>query len=155
VAQPAIHPLLAGPLEALGIPAALPSRISFVLAIGVVPYLHVAIGEMVPKNLALAASGQDVMLVSTTLVLLARVFGFVIRPLKGLANGILHLFRIEARDEVNEAYTIEQVESIVAESKREGLLNDDTGLLKGALEFSDKTAADIMVPMSELVTISD
>src|SRR5699024_1912599 len=38
---------------------------------------------------------------------------------------------------------------------REGLLNDDTGLLKGALEFSDKTAADIMVPMSELVTISD
>ena len=131
VAEPAIHHLLAGPLEGLGIPAGLSSTISFVLALGVVTYLHVVIGEMVPKNLALAASGQAVMLLATPLVFLARVFGFVIRPLNGLANGILHLFRIEARDEVNEAYTIEQVESIVAE-----------------------TAADIMVPMSELVTIS-
>src|SRR5690625_5376896 len=134
VAEPAIHHLLAGPLEGLGIPAGLSSTISFVLALGVVTYLHVVIGEMVPKNLALAASGQAVMLLATPLVFLARVFGFVIRPLNGLANGILHLFRIEARDEVNEAYTIEQVESIVAESKREGLLNDDTGLLKGRSE---------------------
>lgn len=155
VAEPAIHHLLAGPLEGLGIPAGLSSTISFVLALGVVTYLHVVIGEMVPKNLALAASGQAVMLLATPLVFLARVFGFVIRPLNGLANGILRLFKIEARDEVNEAYTIEQVESIVAESKREGLLSDDTGLLKGAIEFSDKTASDIMVPMSELITISD
>ncbi|RAE28916.1 hypothetical protein DN540_43650, partial [Burkholderia multivorans] len=73
----------------------------------------------------------------------------------GLANTVLRLIGIEPRDEVNEAYTIEQGESIVAESKREGLLSDDIGLLKGALEFSDKTAADIMVPMSELVTISE
>src|SRR5699024_7274465 len=139
----------------LAIPAVLSSTISFVLALGVVTSLHVVIGEMVPKSLALSASGQAVMLLATRLVFLARVFGFGIRPLNGLANGILHLFRIEARDEVNEAYTLEPVESIGAESKREGVLNDDTGLLKGAVEFSDKTAADIMVPMSELVTISD
>jgi CBS domain containing-hemolysin-like protein len=83
VAEPAIHHLLAGPLEGLGIPAGLSSTISFVLALGVVTYLHVVIGEMVPKNLALAASGQAVMLLATPLVFLARVFGFVIRPLNG------------------------------------------------------------------------
>lgn len=154
VAEPAIHHLLSGPLEGLGIPAGLSSTISFVLSLGVVTYLHVVIGEMVPKNMALAGSARAVMILAPPLVFLARVFGFAIKPLNGLANSILHLFKVEARDEVNEAFTIEQVESIVAESKREGLLTDDTGLLKGALEFSDKTAADIMVPMSELITIS-
>ncbi|MCI4009873.1 hemolysin family protein [Brevibacterium sp. ZH18] len=154
VAEPAIHHLLSGPLEGLGIPAGLSSTISFILALGVVTYLHVVIGEMVPKNMALASSGTAVMLLARPLVFLAKVFGFVIRPLNSLANSILRLFKIEPRDEVNEAFTIEQVESIVAESKREGLLTDDTGLLKGALEFSDKTAADIMVPMLEIVTIS-
>ena len=155
VAEPAIHHLLAGPLEGLGISAGLSSTISFVLALGVVTYLHVVIGEMVPKNMALAGATRAVTLLAPPLVFLSRVFGFVIKPLNGLANSILHLFKIESRDEVNEAFTIEQVESIVAESKREGLLTDDTGLLKGALEFSDKTAADIMVPMSQLITISD
>ncbi|WP_144587842.1 hemolysin family protein [Brevibacterium casei] len=155
VSEPAIHHLLSGPLEGLGIPASLSSTISFILSLGIVTYLHVVIGEMVPKNIALATSGRAVMLLAPPLVFLSRVFGFVIRPLNGLANAVLRLIGIEPRDEVNEAYTIEQVESIVAESKREGLLSDDIGLLKGALEFSDKTAADIMVPMSELVTISE
>lgn len=154
VAEPAIHHLLEGPLHGLGIPAALSSTISFILALGVVTYLHVVIGEMVPKNIALATSARAVMLLAPPLVFLSRLFGFVIRPLNGLANSILRLLKVEPRDEVNEAFTIEQVESIVAESKREGLLSDDTGLLKGALEFSDKTAADIMVPMSELITIT-
>ena len=58
VAEPAIHHLLAGPLEGLGIPAGLSSTISFILALGVVTYLHVVIGEMVPKNLALAAPAR-------------------------------------------------------------------------------------------------
>lgn len=153
VAEPAIHHLLVGPLSGLGIPAALSGTIAFVFALGVVTYLHVVVGEMVPKNIALAGSSRAVMLLAPPLVFLSRVFGFVIRPLNGLANSILRLIGVEPRDEVNEAFTIEQVESIVAESKREGLLSDDTGLLKGALEFSDKTAADIMVPMSDLVSI--
>ncbi|GAA1619061.1 MULTISPECIES: hemolysin family protein [Brevibacterium] len=154
VSEPAIHHLLAGPLAGLGIPESAASTISFILSLGIVTYLHVVIGEMVPKNIALATSGRAVMLLAPPLVFLARIFGFVIKPLNGLANAVLRLIGIQPRDEVNEAFTIEQVESIVAESKREGLLNDETGLLKGALEFSDKTAADIMVPMSDLITIS-
>ncbi|MGO1349044.1 MAG: CNNM domain-containing protein, partial [Brevibacterium aurantiacum] len=104
VAEPAIHHLLAGPLEGLGIPAGLSSTISFILALGVVTYLHVVIGEMVPKNMALATSARAVMLLAPPLVFLSRVFGFVIKPLNGLANSILHLFKVEARDEVNEAF---------------------------------------------------
>ncbi|WP_349829002.1 CBS domain-containing protein, partial [Brevibacterium litoralis] len=60
---------------------------------------------------------------------------------------------VEPRDEVNAAYTVDEVQSIVLESKREGLLTDDTGLLKGALEFSDKSIGDVMVPIDEVVTV--
>lgn len=155
VAEPAIHHLLEGPLHVLGIPAGLSGPIAFVIALGVVTYLHVVVGEMIPKNIAIAVSRQAAVLLAPPLVFLARMFGFVIRPLNGLANVILRLMRIEPKDEVNAAYTVEEVQSIVAESKREGLLTDDTGLLKGALEFSDKSIGEVMVPRDAVVTIGE
>jgi CBS domain containing-hemolysin-like protein len=153
VAEPAIHHLLAGPMSFIGIPVALSDVIAFILALAVVTYLHVVVGEMIPKNIALAVSQRAAMLLAPPLVFLAKVFGFVIRPLNGLANGILRIVGIEPRAEVNAAYTVEEVQSIVIESQREGLLNDDTGLLKGALEFSDKTVGDVMVPMDRVVSL--
>ena len=54
VAEPAIHHLLVGPLAMLGIPASLSGVISFILALSIVTYLHVVVGEMIPKNIAIA-----------------------------------------------------------------------------------------------------
>lgn len=153
IAEPAIHHLLEGPLEFLGVPAALSSVIGFVIALSVVTYLHVVVGEMIPKNISLAVSDRAALLLAPPLVALSRVFAFVIVPLNGLANLVLRLMRVEPKDEVNAAYTVEEVQSIVAESKREGKLSDEVGLLSGALEFSDKTARDVMVPRDELVTV--
>ncbi|MGJ7540209.1 hemolysin family protein [Brevibacterium luteolum] len=155
VAEPAIHHLLVGPMRFLGVPEALSGLIAFIIALSVVTYLHVVVGEMIPKNIALAVSQQAAMLLAPPLVVLARIFGFVIRPMNAFANRILKLMGIEPRDDVNAAYTIEEVQSIVAESQREGLLSDDTGLLKGALEFSDKTIGDVMVPMDRVVTVAE
>lgn len=155
VAEPAIHHLLVGPMSFLGVPEALSGLIAFIIALSVVTYLHVVVGEMIPKNIALAVSQQAAMLLAPPLVVLARIFGFVIRPMNAFANRILKLMGIEPRDDVNAAYTIEEVQSIVAESQREGLLSDDTGLLKGALEFSDKTIGDVMVPMDRVVTVAE
>ncbi|MYM19421.1 DUF21 domain-containing protein [Brevibacterium sp. 5221] len=153
VAEPAIHHLLEGPLHRLGTPEALSAPIAFVLALAIVTFLHVVVGEMIPKNISLAAARQAALLLTPPLVFLSRVFGFAIRPLNAFANLVLRLLGVVPRDEVNAAYTVEEVQSIVAESQREGLLSDDTGLLKGALEFSDKTIGDVMVPLDEVVTI--
>ncbi|WP_029088861.1 hemolysin family protein [Brevibacterium album] len=155
VAEPAIHHLLVGPLSGLGVPAGLSDVISFVLALAAVTYLHVVVGEMIPKNIAIALSRQAALLLAPPLVFLARLFGFVIRPLNAFANGVLRLLGVTPRDEVNAAYTVEEVQSIVVESQREGLLSDDSGILKGALEFSDKTVAEVMVPRSSLVTVGE
>ncbi|MCQ9384785.1 hemolysin family protein [Brevibacterium moorei] len=154
VAEPAIHHLLEGPLHMLGLPEAASGVIAFVLALAVVTYLHVVVGEMVPKNISLAMAGRAAMVLAPPLVFLSRVLSFVITPLNGFANLVLHLMRIEPKDEVNAAYTVEEVQAIVAESQAEGLLRDDMGLLQGALEFSDKTVAEVMVPMDQVVAIN-
>ena len=70
-----------------------------------------------------------------------------------VANAVLRLLRVEPKDEVSSAYTAEEVQSIVAESAREGLLIDEHGLLTGALEFSEQVAGDVMVPRDRLVTV--
>ncbi len=76
----------------------------------------------------------------------------MIVALNAVANAVLRLLRVEPKDEVSSTYTVEQVQSIVDESRREGLL-EDGGLLAGALEFSDLTARDVMVPLAELITV--
>ncbi|SLN00246.1 hemolysin family protein [Brevibacterium yomogidense] len=153
IAEPAIHHLLVGPLSALGVPASLSGVISFVLALSIVTYLHVVVGEMIPKNIAIATSQQAAMLLAPPLVFLGRMLRFVIHPMNSFANWVLHRLGVEPRDEVNASYTVEEVQSIVAESHREGLLEDESGLLKGALEFSDKTVDEVMVSRDDLVTI--
>jgi CBS domain containing-hemolysin-like protein len=60
---------------------------------------------------------------------------------------------VDPRDEVASAFTAQEVQSIVEQSQAEGLLDDEQGLLSGALEFSDRTAADVMVPVADLVPV--
>jgi CBS domain containing-hemolysin-like protein len=69
------------------------------------------------------------------------------------ANHILKLMRIEPKDEVTSSFTLEEVQSIVQESTRHGLVDDAAGLITGALEFSEHTASDVMVPLDKLVML--
>ena len=153
VAEPAIAHLVEGPLHALGVPDAFTHPIAFVLALLVVVYLHVVLGEMVPKNLAVAGPDRAVLLFGPPLVWVARALRHVIGALNWLANHVLRLFGVEPQDEVASAFTAQEVQSIVERSQAEGLLADEQGLLHGAIEFSDRTAADVMVPVDGLVTV--
>ena len=153
VAEPAIAHLVEGPLHALGVPDGFTHPIAFVLALLVVVYLHVVLGEMVPKNLAVAGPDRAVLLFGPPLVWVARALRHVIGALNWLANHVLRLFGVEPQDEVASAFTAQEVQSIVERSQAEGLLADEQGLLHGAIEFSDRTAADVMVPVDGLVTV--
>ncbi|WGW14073.1 hemolysin family protein [Saxibacter everestensis] len=154
VSEPAIHHLFQGPLALLGIPEAAVDVIAFALALVIVTYLHVVVGEMIPKNISLAVSDRAALLLAPPLVMIGRVFRFVIVPLNAAANGLLKLFRVDTKDEVNSTFTVEEVQSIVSESMKEGKLTDEMGLLSGALEFSEYSAGDVMVTKDKLVTIA-
>lgn len=154
VAESALHELLANPLAALGLSQALAHPIALVLALLVVAYFHVVVGEMIPKNLAIAGPNNAALLLAPPLLYLTRVLRPLIRLMEWTAKLLVRMFRVEPKDEITSAFTVEEVQLIVAESRSEGLIREDAhGLLKGALEFSDRVAAEVAVPVENLVTV--
>lgn len=153
VSEPAIHHLLAVPLDVVGWPEPVVDAIAFTIALLIVSYLHVVFGEMVPKNLAFSVPDRAVLLLATPLVWVSKVFMPVIWVLNAAANGVLLLFRVEPKNEAASTFTLDEVATIVTQSQREGLLTDASGALVAAVEFTDKKARDIAVPLSDLVTL--
>lgn len=154
VAEPAIAHLLAPLLTRVGVGAAGAHAIAVALALVIVVYAHVVAGEMVPKNLSISAPETAARWIVPPLVRISRILGPVITALNGFANGVLHLLGIETREEVSAAFNAAEVASIVERSTAEGVLDDETGLLSGALEFSEETAGSVMVPVAALITLS-
>jgi CBS domain containing-hemolysin-like protein len=154
VAEPALARLITGPLEAVGVPHAWIHPIAFVLALTIVVYLHVVLGEMVPKNVAVAGPERAAMWFGPPLVWLGRFLRPVIAALNWFANHVVRWAGQVPRDEVASTFTAEEVQSILEHSQEQGVLSDEQGLLSGAIEFSEKTARDVMVPVSDLVMVS-
>ncbi|UBH05685.1 membrane protein [Leucobacter sp. Psy1] len=153
VSEPAIHHLLEGPLSWTGLPPEAVSITAFVLTLVGVSYLHVVFGEMVPKNAAFSLPDQAVLLLAPPLVMVSRIFRHLIAALNAIANGVLRLFRVEPVSETNSTFTLEEVASIVNHSTREGVLEDRSGALSAAFEFTAKRASDLLVPTVDLVTL--
>ena len=156
LAEAALHHLIAPPLAALGLPALWADGLALALALLVVVYCHVVIGEMIPKNLAIAGPERSALLLVPVLALVSRALRHVVALMSALSKRIVSAMGVEPKDEITSAFTAEEVAHIVAESRREGLIDDhDGGLVRMSLEFSDKTAQDVAVPATDLVTIDD
>ena len=119
----------------------------------IVTFLHVVFGEMVPKNLAFSVPDRAVLLLATPLVFVERVFRPLIHALNGTTNALVRLVGVEPKDEANSAFTIDEVETIVETSRREGTLDDLSGTLTAAFDFTEKQVADVTVPLSEIVAL--
>ena len=154
ISEPAIHHLLAEPLMLLGIAEAAADTIAFLVALILVTFLHVTIGEMVPKNISVSVADKAVLLLGTPLVGLSKVLKPFTALLNGSANVVLHAFGVEPKDEVSSSYTAAEVRSIIDTSSEEGALDeDDAQRLTKALEFSDVTVQHCMVPLEQLYTL--
>ncbi|MGN6404657.1 hemolysin family protein [Sinomonas sp.] len=153
VAEPAIHDLVGVPLAALNIPVEVAETVAFVVALALVTILHVTFGEMVPKNISVSMADRAAIVLAPILVGIARLVRPVITALNWSANGVLRLMRVQPKDEVSSSFTLEEVQSIVELSTKSGLVDDESGLLSGALEFSDQTVESIMVPLEQIVTL--
>ncbi|GLI26034.1 membrane protein [Agromyces rhizosphaerae] len=151
VSEPAIHHLLEIPLALTGWSEEVIGVIAFVIALVLVSYLHVVLGEMVPKNLSFSMPDRAVLLLAPPLVFTARVFRPVIVALNATANGVVRLFRVEPKDEATSTYTLDEVQTIVDQSRREGMLEDSSGTLSGVFEFTTKVVRDVALPLDELV----
>lgn len=153
VSEPAIHHLLAGPLALTGMAVQIVEVVSFVVALLVVSYLHVVFGEMVPKNIAFSVPDRAVLLLATPLVWVSKVFHPVIAALNWLANAVVRLFGVEPKNEAASTFTLDEVATIVSTSRAEGVLADAAGTVAAVVEFTDKKARDVAVPLAEIVTL--
>jgi CBS domain containing-hemolysin-like protein len=154
VSEPAIHHLLEIPLAATGLTDSAISVTAFAVALVLVTFLHVVFGEMVPKNLSFSVPVRAALLLAPPLVMIARIFKPVIWLLNWLANSVLRLFRVEPKDEATSSYTLDEVAGIVEQSTREGLIDDTTGALAAAFEFTTKKVSDVEVPIADVVALA-
>jgi len=155
IAEPSIHHLLEYPLHAIGVPDGIVNSVSFAITLLIVTYLHVVIGEMVPKNLALAIPERAALILTPPLYALAMALKPLVGALNAISNGILKLFKFEPKDEAFSAYTLDQVEDIVQHSTREGALSDVSGTLSNTFEFTEKKVRDVAVPIEKLVAFAE
>jgi len=154
LAEPAIHHLLEIPLGALGLGEATTAVTAFTIALLLVTYLHVVLGEMLPKNIAISIPTQASLVLTPALYAVAQLVKPLVWVLNQVSNLILIIFGFKPRDEANTAFTLEQVEEIVSASQKEGTLADGSGAIVKTFEFTEKTVADVAVPLDKLVAMN-
>ncbi|GIJ80034.1 Hemolysin, contains CBS domains [Micromonospora phaseoli] len=154
IGEPAVAHLLEKPFAAVGVPDALLHPIAFTIALAFVVFLHMVLGEMVPKNIALAGPERSALVLGPVLYGIVAVLRPLIWLLNQIANAVLRLLRVTPKDEVTSSFTNEEIAGFIAQSRREGLLDqDEHDLLTGALAFNDQTAATVALPLASLVTL--
>lgn len=155
ISEAALHHALAPVVEGLGLSQVVADVVALVLALAIVVFLHVVYGEMIPKNIAIARPERAAVVLVPPLVMVSRVVAPVILAMDWLSKAAVRLVGVEPKDEVSAAFTAEEVAHILDESREEGLVGaHDYERLGAALEFSDKDAADVGVPVTSLVTVT-
>ncbi|GGJ39439.1 hemolysin family protein [Streptomyces brasiliensis] len=151
VAEPAIAHLLEPVFHALGVPTSAGHVVSFVIALSLATYLHMLLGEMVPKNIALAEPVRSALLLGPPLVALSRALRPVIFTVNAFANGLLKLLRVEVKGEVTATFSDAELAQIVKDAGDAGLI-DDRALerLHDALELGRRPVRDVVVPLERV-----
>ena len=153
--EPAISRLLEAPLAAVGVPEPVVAVGAPIFSIVVATLLSMIVGELVPKNFALALPLRTAKLVMPFQVGFTTVFKPAVALLNDTANAILRAIGIEPKEELSGARTAEELASLVRRSAFEGSLDTDTAtLLARTLAFSDHTASDVMTPRPRLSTVT-
>ena len=155
IGEPAVAHLVEPLLHALHLPEGLLHPVAFAIALCLVVYLHVVMGEMVPKNIALAGPERAALILGPLIMVVVVALKPVVLLLNAIANGVLRLVRVEPKDEVSSTFTRDEVSAMVDESRHEGLIEDEEyDRLAGALEFTERTVDRVLLGSDELVTVA-
>lgn len=152
--EPAIAHSLGAVLEPLGAPAAVVHAIAFAIALVIVVVLHVLVGEMVPKNLAIAAPERMAIWLVPALVGFVKLARPLIALFNMLANAVLRLLKVEPKEELANAYTSSELTELLGESRREGLLEQsEHRRLAKTLSSAEHTVGDVLVPLDQVTSL--
>lgn len=152
--EPAISRMLSGPLTSAGVPEAVVPAVGSIAGIFLATIFSMVIGELVPKNFALALPLATAKVVVPFQALFTTVFKPVILLFNNTANKIIRSFGIEPKEELSGARSAEELSSLVRRSAVEGVLDlDHATLLHRTLRFSDHSAVDVMTPRVRMTAV--
>ena len=152
VAEPAVASIIETTVGAVvQIPEDVLHAIALVVALVIVVFLHMVIGEMAPKNIAIAAPERTALVMALPF----RAFLVVFRPFiwlfNGLANAILRLFRVSPVDALEAAHSAEDLAVVIADGRQEGVIDQFAHrLLTGAILLGERVAHDVMIPRLDI-----
>src|SRR5262245_33625474 len=151
VGEPAVAHLLEKPFHLLGIPDTVLHTVSFVIAITIVVVLHVLLGEMVPKNIAIAGPESAAMLLVPPYLLWVRAARPVIAIYDWCAHMVLRAVGVQAKSELENTVSTVELSEMIAESLSEGLLDpEEHNRLSRALQIRNRVVADVAIPLTEV-----
>jgi CBS domain containing-hemolysin-like protein len=153
--EPAISRMLSDPLLAAGLPEGAVPAVGSVVGIFLATIFSMVIGELVPKNFALALPLATAKVVVPFQALFTAVFKPVILLFNNTANAIIRSFGIEPKEELSGARSAEELSSLVRRSALEGVLDADHAvLLHRTLRFSEHSAADVLTPRVRMTAVN-
>ncbi|MEZ0581242.1 hemolysin family protein [Nocardioides sp. MH1] len=147
LAEPAVSELLRGPLEAVGLAEGAVDPVALTAALVLSTVLTMLVGELVPKNVALALPMATARATQGPMRAFTGAIRLPIRVLNGAANAIVRWFGIEPQEELRSARSSTELASLIQRSADVGTLDADTAeLMEKSVEFGTRTAAEIMTP---------
>jgi CBS domain containing-hemolysin-like protein len=151
VGEPAVAHLLEKPFGVLGIPESVLHTVSFLIALGVVVTLHVLLGEMVPKNIAIAGPESAAMLLIPPYLVYMRLAKPFITFYNWCANVTLRSFGVTPKDELDVTVSTVELSEMIAESLSEGLLDpEEHGRLTRALQIRTHVVQDVAISLADV-----
>ena len=157
IGEPAVARLLEVPFGFLfGDNAMLIHAVSFGIAFSFITLLHVVLGELVPKSIAIAKTEKMALFIARPLNIFWIVFYPFIKLFDFLANIFLKLLNVAPANSSENAHSDEEIKIIVGESLKGGLIDSvESEIIKNAIDFSDTTAEEIMTPRKDMICIKE
>ncbi|MGW4944340.1 hemolysin family protein [Actinoplanes sp. NPDC004185] len=154
VAEPFLGEGFADLLGVAGVPTAVSLPISIVLALLIATVVQMVLGELAPKNFAIARAEKLAKALSRSTLIYLAVFGPIIKLFDKAAARLLRRVGIEPIEELPEGATEEDLEHIIAESRAEGHLDPElSALLDRGLDFRRRVASEVMIPRVDVHTV--
>ncbi|MFF7842262.1 hemolysin family protein [Streptomyces ossamyceticus] len=154
IAEPSVSALLEPALTGIGIPEGAVGGISVVLAFVLATVVQMVLGELAPKNLAIAVPERLAKSLAASTLAYLKVVGPAVHVFDSAANKLLRRVGIEPVEELHHGATLEELGHLIGESHERGELPKDTAeLLDHALEFSERTLDEVMVPRVDAVFV--
>jgi CBS domain containing-hemolysin-like protein len=155
LAKPAVAELLTPVFTLVRVPDAAAYVISVVLAVGIVVFLHMVVGEMAPKSWAIAHPERSAVLLALPFRAFARVMRPVLSVLNAMANGCLRLVGVTPQDELGQVHGPKELQLLIASAKDHGVLAEpEHRVLAGAIDLDSTRLTDVVVPIEQAVGLA-